>query len=163
MKKMERKRKRKRIKAYLGRLLHFGPLRGTPPRGPKLSHRAAPAFLCMTGRPHFSGSHGGALTHGSFPRTRAVPLTPRAPAPVCCPLLLLLHVGPVGQYPCSRRYYGPSLAAGDLHGSRMVGVLGPAADSASWVYKYLPCTRLPISSTSTAWHPDHNSPLSPPG
>ena len=28
----------------------------------------------MTGRPHFSGSHGGALTHGSFPRTRALPL-----------------------------------------------------------------------------------------
>jgi hypothetical protein len=39
----------------------------------------------MTGRPHLSGCHGGALTHGSIPRTRAVPLTPRAPAPIRCP------------------------------------------------------------------------------
>jgi hypothetical protein len=49
-------------------------------------------------------------------------------------------VGPVGQYlsvPIVN--YGPSLAAKELHGSRVVGVLGPAADSASWEYKYRPC------------------------
>lgn len=65
-------------------------------------------------------------------------LAPRSPSPFRW--FRRLQVGPVGQYlSVSVVNYGPSLAAKELHGSRVVGVLGPAADSASWVFKYRPC------------------------
>jgi hypothetical protein len=62
---------------------------------------------------------------------------PRSPSPFRW--FRRLQVSPVGQYlsvPVVN--YGPSLAAKELHGSRVVGVLGPSADSVSWVFKYRP-------------------------
>jgi hypothetical protein len=42
-------------------------------------------------------------------------------------------------------------------GSRVAGVLGPTADSASWVYKYSPAPHFLVSFISIARHPDHDT------
>ena len=82
---------------------------------------------------------GQFLTTGPAISLLAGPVrAPRSPSPFRW--FRRLQVGPVGQYlsvPVVN--YGPSLAAKELHGSRVVGVLGPAADSVSWVFKYRPC------------------------
>jgi hypothetical protein len=72
-------------------LLTGGPLNSLGPFPPQ-PFRVAPSLS-------YGPASSGALAHGPFPRTRAVPLTHRAPAPVRCPLLFLLRVGPIGQYP----------------------------------------------------------------
>jgi hypothetical protein len=85
------------------------------------------------------------LSRGPSSTTSLSSADNRAPLPNLpshAPTLRNRHwlVGPIGQYlfvPVVN--YGPSLAAKELHGSRVVDVLGPAADSASWVYKYRPC------------------------
>jgi hypothetical protein len=143
------KKNKKKGDSYLGRGHHFGPPRSRAAR-PDHSLRTLGSFSPTDG-----SASSRTLAHGPFPRTwgPCTSLLPPSVSLTCGPCWSVPSVPVVN--------YGPSLAAGELHGSRVVGVLGSATDSASWVYKYLPCARLPVSFTSIAWHPDHDSP--PPG